>query len=85
MFRLTPREDKFYDLFIDFSRNILDAANMLRNFVYDLSDPEEKLKEIKYMETECDKKLHVIFKELNKTFITPIDRDKIHSIFTECS
>ena len=80
MFRLTPREDKFYDLFIDFSRNILDAANMLRNFVYDLSDPEEKLKEIKYMETECDKKLHVIFKELNKTFITPIDREDIYMI-----
>lgn len=80
MFKLTPKDDKFYDLFIEFSKNIYTTAKMLKEFIYDLNDPEQKLRKVKELEIKCDQQLHVIFKELNKSFITPIDREDIYTI-----
>lgn len=80
MFSLTPKNDKFYDLFINFSKDVYKESVMLRDFVYDLSDAETKMKQIKNMEIKCDQNLHQIMEELNKTFITPIDREDIYTI-----
>ncbi len=80
MFKFSTRDNKFYDLFILFAQDIHKSGEMLRKFIYNLDNPDEKLKEIKSMEVKCDHTLHRIFKELNQTFITPIDREDIYTI-----
>lgn len=80
MFKFSSKDDKFYDLFILFAQNIHKSAEMLKDFVYDLDNSEQKLKEIKGTEVKCDQTLHRIFQELNQSFITPIDREDIYTI-----
>lgn len=78
--KLKPREDKFFELFIANSRLSAAAAVKLNEFIKDLSNGEEKYKAIKDLENEGDKQVHDIFEQLNKTFITPLDREDIHMI-----
>lgn len=77
---LKPREDKFFELFISTSKLSVDAAVKLNEFMKDLSNGEEKYKLIKELENEGDRQVHGIFEQLNKTFITPLDREDIHMI-----
>jgi predicted phosphate transport protein (TIGR00153 family) len=48
--------------------------------MYDLKNSEENLKKIKEVEHEGDRKQHEILEQLNKTFITPFDREDIYVI-----
>ncbi|MDD3224067.1 MAG: DUF47 domain-containing protein [Clostridium sp.] len=80
MFSLSPKDDKFFDLFIENSETIYETALLFRDFAIDMSDPEQKLKAIKDKEKESDNQQHNILSELNKTFITPFDREDIYSI-----
>lgn len=77
---LTPKEDKFYDLFIDSAHIIYDASLLLRDLMKDLSNIDVKVKEIEDMEHKGDRQVHDIMEQLNKTFITPIDREDIYDI-----
>lgn len=80
MFSLTPKEDKFFEFFIETANIAYKASNLLVEFLKDLDNAEENLKKIKEVEHEGDKKQHEILKELNKTFITPFDREDIYDI-----
>lgn len=80
MFKISSNEDKFYNIFVQYGEYIAQTARLFKEFVSDLENAEEKLKEIKEMEVKCDHLLHKIFKELNKTFITPLDREDIYCI-----
>lgn len=80
MFSLTPKEDKFYDYFIDIAKIAQRASNMLVEFIKDLDNSEENHKKLKEIEHEGDKKQHEILQQLNKTFITPFDREDIYLI-----
>lgn len=80
MFSLSPKDDKFYDLFIENAHIIYETSILLRAYVNDLNDSEVKLKEIKDMEHKSDQQQRTILNELNKTFITPFDREDIYMI-----
>lgn len=80
MFNLSPKNDKFFDMFISFSEMIHTSAGMLKNFMEDPSNSEQKYKKIKEIEHSGDEKLHEIFEELHNSFITPIDREDIYAI-----
>lgn len=80
MSRLTPREDKFYDLFIDSAKIIHEASVMLVDLIKNYTDVENKVKNIEEMEHKGDKQVHDIMQQLNKTFITPFDREDIYAI-----
>ena len=80
MFNLSPKEDKFFDMFVTYSEIINKSSVLLKEFLMDVSNPQEKYKAIKVLEHEGDQLLHSIFEELNKSFITPIDREDIHMI-----
>ncbi|WML35155.1 DUF47 family protein [Clostridium sp. OS1-26] len=80
MFSLTPKEDKFYDYFIEIAKIAQRASNMLVEFIKDLDNSEENHKKLKEIEHEGDKKQHEILEQLNKTFITPFDREDIYLI-----
>jgi uncharacterized protein len=80
MSRLTPKEDKFYDSFIESAITIHEASVMLADLIKNYTDVESKVKNIEEMEHKGDKQVHDILQQLNKTFITPIDREDIYLI-----
>lgn len=80
MFGLTPKEDKFFKLFVEVANIAYKASNMLVEFLNDIDNAEQNFKKIKDVEHEGDKKQHEILQELNKTFITPFDREDIYII-----
>jgi predicted phosphate transport protein (TIGR00153 family) len=81
--RLTPKEEKFFDLLEVSAKNLLKGAVALKDLVDDYTNVEEKVKKIKNIEHNGDTIIHEIIDKLNKTFITPIDREDIHILASE--
>ncbi len=78
--QLIPRETKFFDLFNEQAANIHEAAQMLVALFEDFRDVEKRVTEIKFVEHKGDQLTHNLMMKLNKTFITPIDREDIHAL-----
>lgn len=83
MFRVTQKEGIFFDLFVEAVENTCKSAEMLGKLMSDYTNVTEKIKEIEEAEHECDKHVHKILKHLNRSFITPIDREDIYLIAKE--
>lgn len=79
-FRLIPREEKFYTDFLALSDQIVSAAGLLDGML--ASDPPdwEAAQQIQQIEHECDGIAHAVIQRLNRTFVTPIDREDIHEL-----
>jgi predicted phosphate transport protein (TIGR00153 family) len=77
-----PKDRKFFPLFEKASSNIVDMANLLNELVNnpDISKREQIYKDIESLEHKGDEITHQIYLELSKTFITPFDREDIHSL-----
>lgn len=80
MFRLLPKEDKYFDLFNRVASNITGSAKLLQQLFDDFERRSAYAEQIKKLEHECDVLTHDIVKRLNQTFITPFDREDIHSL-----
>ncbi len=80
MFKLMPRETVFFDLFEQAAANVHQGAEALAALMHDFTDVQQKAKRIKELEHAGDNLTHQIFEHLNKTFITPLDREDIHNI-----
>ena len=80
--RLIPREEKFFDDFITLADRIVSGATLLERML--ASDPPtwDTALQIRQIEQECDALTHQIIQRLNKTFVTPIDREDIHELAT---
>ncbi|OFX18034.1 MAG: phosphate transport regulator [Armatimonadetes bacterium RBG_16_58_9] len=78
--RLIPREEKFFDLFNEQAATVLEGARLLRDFFEDYTDVEQKRMKIEKTESHGDEICHRIVEKLNTTFITPMDREDIHSL-----
>ena len=81
-FRLIPREEKFFDDFIALADRIVSGATLLEKML--ATDPPawDMGPQIKQVEEECDHLTHQIIQRLNRTFVTPIDREDIHQLAT---
>ncbi|MDE2585843.1 MAG: DUF47 family protein, partial [Betaproteobacteria bacterium] len=81
-----PQEGKFFDLFNAHAEQIVQGAQALAGFINHLGrNPEEAAKAadaVDTAETRADKITHETVALLHKTFITPLDRDEIHSLIT---
>ena len=82
MFNLIPREEKFFEMFMEAAHNIQAAARSLVQMFGAFEITEESWKALEDLEHEGDKITHRILRKLNRTFITPIDREDIHSMAT---
>lgn len=80
MVRLLPKEEKFYEIFTESATNIHNAAKHLKLMLEKRTDFDRYAREIKEMEHIGDKLTHEIINRLNKTFVTPFDREDIHSL-----
>jgi uncharacterized protein len=82
MFRLMPKEEKFYDLFNRLASHLSEVAQRQQKLFNDFDNRVEYADQIKQIEHICDEITHDIVKRLNLTFITPIDREDIHALAT---
>jgi len=83
MFRITQKEARFFDMFVVTAVDICTTAQLLENLMTDFTDIDAKIIEIENMEHKCDTHVHNMIQELNKSFITPIDREDIFLIAKE--
>jgi uncharacterized protein len=80
-FSLLPREDKYFDMFSQMAGKIEEAAAILMEMLEsDGSDYASYTKRIKAVEHACDQLTHEVTTKLNKSFITPFDREDIYTL-----
>ena len=80
-FSFLPREDKYFDMFTQMAGKIEEAAGILIEMLNsDGSDFSSYTKRIKDVEHSCDQLTHEITTKLNKSFITPFDREDIYHL-----
>ncbi len=80
-FSFLPKEDEYFSMFSQMTAKICEAADIL---VEMLHGPEDQFdaysKKIKSVEHECDEITHRITTKLNRSFITPFDREDIYTL-----
>lgn len=79
-FRLIPREEKFYQDFRALADQIVAGADLLSGMLASEPPGWEAAGGIKQIEHDCDTITHEVIKRLNRTFVTPIDREDIHNL-----
>jgi|GEM_PF-2278889 len=77
---LFPKNVKFFDLFREESAIVEKTAELLEDLFLHFEKTEEKCSAINKLENECNTLVRKINKELYQTFLTPLDREDIHSI-----
>jgi len=79
--RLSPRENIFYELFSASAANIMDGALLLQKLVNAPVHQREDLhKQLRDAEHRGDDRTHSIMREVNSTFVTPLDREDIYRL-----
>ena len=76
-FSLIPREEMFFTLFEDSARNMVKTAKGLKDLIDNWNNVEARVAEITELEHEGDSITHQIMAQLNRTFVTPFDREDI--------
>jgi uncharacterized protein len=72
-----PKEREFFDLFEEAGNNCLLAADLLERMLAQWPDHGELGREVVICEQEGDRITHDIIQRLNKSFVTPFDREDI--------
>jgi len=80
--RLTPQKREFFDLFTRASGNARDMARVLVELLEDWPESRERLRDVRELETEGDRLTHDVINLLNRTFVTPFDRDDMYRLVT---
>lgn len=83
MFRITAKEGIFFELFSITAADTCKAANMLEELMNNYVDVTNKIRAIEEIEHKCDGHVHSMLEQLNRSFITPIDREDIYLIAKE--
>ncbi len=81
-FSLIPREMKFFDMFEEFSTILTRAAGKFLEMVTKFDRLAERSDELKKEEHAGDTVIERIIKALDRSFITPFDREDIHTLAT---
>ena len=78
--RLIPQDDRFFDLFNRSADNTLEGARLLYDLLESYVDIERKARHLKDIEHTGDEITHEVFRALNRTFVTPLDREDISQL-----
>jgi predicted phosphate transport protein (TIGR00153 family) len=75
--RFLPRDERFFDYFKDAANNAAEVAQTLSDLLDHYSEVERKARRVRDLEQRGDEITHQIFDALNRTFVTPLDREDI--------
>ena len=81
--KLLPKEGNFFEMFNQHAERMVDAAHAFSNLVANYSDVnlrEQHAREVDHAERAADKVTHEVNRLIHSTFITPIDREQIHTL-----
>lgn len=80
-FSFLPKEDEYFTLFSQITAKMQEASNQLVELTLDQPENfEGHVKKIKEFEHGCDTITHQVTTKLNKSFITPFDREDIYTL-----
>jgi len=80
MFSLLPRDEKYFERFNEMAQRIHEAAGVQNQFFSEEAPVAVVAEHVKRLEHECDEISHEILRRIDRTFITPLDRDDIHRL-----
>lgn len=80
MLNFLPRDEKYFEQFTEMARRIHQSALTLNDFFTGEAAVAAAADQIKRLEHECDEISHEILRDIDRTFITPIDREDIHQL-----
>ncbi|MBN9386982.1 MAG: DUF47 domain-containing protein [Chloroflexi bacterium] len=78
--KLNPRNDVFFSILEQQCAQTVEAARLLCDMVNDFTNVDEKLQLLVEAEKKADNINHEMVQQLNKTFVTPIDREDLHNL-----
>lgn len=82
-FKLTPTDESFFELFRAAAENGRECAVALRELVGALPEPGELVQQVKVFEQRGDQLTVEILGRLDRTFVTPLDRQDIYALGEE--
>jgi predicted phosphate transport protein (TIGR00153 family) len=77
---LRPVEASFYDIFAEQANMLVVGAGLLAEMLGDGNDRETIAKRMRDAEHLADEKTHEVVRKVNKTFVTPFDREDIYNL-----
>jgi predicted phosphate transport protein (TIGR00153 family) len=80
--RLTPQKREFFDLFNQGANNAREIARLLVELLEGWPGSRTRLRDIREAEHEGDRLTHEVINLLNRTFVTPLDRDDMYRLAT---
>jgi uncharacterized protein len=80
--RLTPQKHEFFQLFTEASANAREIARVLVELLEDWPGSRDRLRDIRELEHEGDRLTREVIDLLNRTFVTPLDRDDMYRLAT---
>ena len=83
--KLLPREGNFFEMFDQHAERIVEAARAFAKLVANYDDPhlrEQYNRDVDNAERAADRVTHDVNRLIHRTFITPIDRDQIHTLIS---
>jgi len=80
MFSFFPREEDFFVLFRKQAALVREGCDQLLAMVDTFDRLDERARQLKDLERRADLVTHEIFERLNRTFITPLEREDIHQL-----
>lgn len=82
-FRLIPKEESFFDLFEKQTAILVAGAERLVEATERIDTLADNAKRLERLEHDADQLTHELMERLNRTFITPLDREDIHELATD--
>jgi predicted phosphate transport protein (TIGR00153 family) len=81
--KLLPKEGNFFELFNQHAERMVEGAHAFAKLVANYGDAnmrEQYAREVDHAERSADKVTHEVNRLLHSTFITPLDREQIHTL-----
>ena len=80
--RLIPRDERFFDLFEEIAKRLTTSARLLNGLFAEPQKLDHYVAAIKTVEHEADKITAEVAARLDTSFVTPFDREDIHTLST---
>ena len=78
--RILPRDEKFYELFTELAMRLTASATLLHEMFNSPGELHARVSTIKALEHEADNLTHDIIDRIDRTFVTPFDRDDMYRL-----
>jgi predicted phosphate transport protein (TIGR00153 family) len=81
--RIIPRDEAFFEMFAELAKRLTASARLLHQLFAEPHRLDEHVSAIKALEHEADNLTHEIILRIDRSFVTPIDREDIHLLASQ--